>query len=385
MVVRVPSTWGAIAITNVATSFDTTGSADTSDQALDEKERDSIRKQLFSDYAASQSWATISTKQFQVLFPTEEIVRFRENSSYNDSSDNYYHLSFFVQGLGIPYSFNLRIKEKWYSEREVSGAPIYTDSLFFSVCWGSGMLPSKCSGEGLSVKRIDGGFVMTLSDTSLIASIFTLRPKSATMRYDLPKHMNLLAPVPLEYVDPQIPMPQPADFRAADSTAEYFRIRATHGFRHITGEDRRNVTHVAMGDSVLLRVHETLCHHDICISKPTAILASGWIVKDSSIITLHPFSHKSVLDSLTDPSSGMDRRYAVAKRIGKTRITVQGLRSKLDTVKMANTLNDSIEVTISVVPRPARIHFELENLPANKDSILVKTTVYDTSGIQPIP
>jgi hypothetical protein len=195
----------------------------------------------------------------------------------------------------------------------------------------------------------DNRVVLTLEHPGIIARLFGTRPESLTVFrqsvYQEPVYES--DAVPIRYVDPQLPTPDSATWAEAAKGRRKYLASITSIGRSIAGIGWLDDLWLAVGDSMELKVKETICHYDSCGLSHGGVADSGWSVADSDIVRLR--------------SAANGRTLAYGRRPGRTTIQVRGLHGASDTLPSIRPpdrrLRQKIVVgrpvtRIAIVPRP---------------------------------
>jgi hypothetical protein len=199
--------------------------------------------------------------------------------------------------------------------------------------------------------------VLTLRDSTTIVRLFGLRPPTATVYRGRPEDGNdtRSATVRIEYVAPQIPVPDSA-FRA-DAARRLRRYEASVNWikRWITIGNRSvgSTAILEVGDSATLGVGEMHCRHDACSSSPFAAPDSGWAVDDTSIVRLRP--PRASTGAAEDILHRTPRPAVVGLRPGRSTVQVRGLHAASDTMPSREPVASALQRELIVTSAIGRV------------------------------
>lgn len=224
----------------------------------------------------------------------------------------------------------------------------------------------------------DGRVTLVVRDSAVIADLFGLRPKRATLYAGFPgEREGLQLEVDIDYVAPFVP--QPSDSLREWARLDRVRILKSHHqvTRFITASrgwsDYRDTTWLTIGDTATFDVEETDCHVDVCGGRfggPFNPLTKNavWVVADSAV--LEPLPVPAPNDTMPTPRLGRARatpvvlepivvmaaeapplKRMVARRLGVTTLRVSRLEPYADTASVDVPPPTALSRTV-IVRRP---------------------------------
>ncbi|HVH12486.1 MAG TPA: hypothetical protein VM759_05510, partial [Longimicrobium sp.] len=171
-------------------------------------------------------------------------------------------------------------------------------------------------------------------------------------RPELPRAYRMDS-VQVEYVDPQLPLPDSA-LRAEGAAARrrYEAARTTILRSLGTLGSWGDEAWLVVGDSTPFVVKEIVCVVDFCREAPNPLTVSGWHVADTTIVRL-----QAVPDTGLVSFGGrrMPTISVIARRTGRTRVRALGLIGPSDTLPSRQPVPRDLEVTVVVTPPVARV------------------------------
>jgi alpha-tubulin suppressor-like RCC1 family protein len=286
-----------------------------------------------------------------------------------------YSWSVLVEGMDGPQTISLTV------QRQEPGAAEFTtlDSLVkrgkASFCPARPMRVT-CTPVPASVER--GRVILELRDSSAIARMFGLRPAAVSVRRERPDegYAYLGDSVGVEYVAPEIPLPNADTREDARRSRRAFEASITTIGRTITGgTPDSGPLWLTLGDSATLTVDETWCHYDSC-GGTTFNAATTWSIDDSSVVRLRS-------GSAAAPDAFPRTRPVVvtARRLGRTTVRANLAPSPSDTMPSSRPPSRRLERAIHVAPPVGRV--ELVPPPDSihsGESHRIEVRVFDLTG-----
>jgi len=211
----------------------------------------------------------------------------------------------------------------------------------------------RCSDVGLRAGVEGERVVLTLRDSATIMQLFSMRPTTVNVYRGRPAGSDRPAVGRVEYIDPQIPVPDSA-FRAdvarqrRQYQASINRITRSIGSRNRMGESIVLET----GDSTALSVNEMHCSFDACGGFAIGIPDSSWILDDTTIAAVRRPGRIQSGGMLVYTSEGP---YLVGQKPGTTILRARNIRSPSDTMPSRDPVPTSLQLELRVIPRLARI------------------------------
>lgn len=295
-----------------------------------------------------------SRRELRVIFPRDTARAW----GWSELEDREYRPSYSwgigIPGMGGPRTLSLHVARRHgegarrfrsLEELVAAAPPALCVPLMFQAC----------TPDIVAASVQDGAVVLTLHDSASVARLVGLRPEWATVwhgRPDAPSDFRFDS-VRVEYVDPQVPLPDSALRMEAAAARRRYEASVNTISRYLSGPGRSgDQLWLAVGDSVTLRVDETKCHSDVCGGVYEPLSASGWRVGDSTIVRLRavPDTDRALRWFGRSPAVSV-----IARRTGRTRLRVLGLTGPSDTLPSSRPVPRELEVTVIVTPPVARV------------------------------
>ena len=238
---------------------------------------------------------------------------------------------------------------------------------------------------GVPIPRLaqvrDGRIVLTLRDSAMIHDLFGMRPAFARAFWSDPRVGAMQRQrgalrtaddsVRIEYVAPELPMPDSAVRERARWNAESERRRVEWEMRGIRVRDEylgeRSIW-LEAGDTISVRFYREICHHDACGSELNPV-HGPWSVADGAVATME-----------VRQDTGTVGRYRIP---GVRRTILRGIAPGTTTLAV-RVGEDS--VVKRVVVAPALRSFELDasdTIVTRVDSLSVGLRINDTGRVLP--
>jgi hypothetical protein len=197
--------------------------------------------------------------------------------------------------------------------------------------------------------------VLTVRDSGAIIRLFGLRPDSVSVSRFRPHDPSfpVSARVAVDYVRPQIPMPDSA-FRAEAARARRrYLARINWITRAISGGVHGGAAiWVSVGDSIPIAVSEARCTHDVCAGG-REVVGAEWTLDDSSIARVVAAAPRPEVPRIVRDL--LPRTYLVARAQGGTVLRVRLPASPVDTMPFQEPPPRTLEREVVVTARSARI------------------------------
>ena len=221
----------------------------------------------------------------------------------------------------------------------------------------SGGMIAQCSDFGMQASVEDGRVVLTLRDSAQISRLFGMRPVFVSTWQQRPEEGYRFSrdSVRVEYVSPQIPVPDAATRADAARSRRRFEESIRSTSRYISGGgDRWGRLWLVVGDSAAVHVDEMRCTYDACISSPAIVGDSGWTIDDPRVARVQ----SAVLDTSNarfpfGPARNV--QYVKALRPGRTTLRVRGVHGPSDTAVSRRPPQRKLEREIIVTPPIGRV------------------------------
>lgn len=217
------------------------------------------------------------------------------------------------------------------------------------------VMVADCAAMDAAASVQDGAVVLTLRDSATVARLVGLRPARAAVWHNRPELPRTYSwdSVQVEYVDPQVPLPDSA-LRAEGAAARrrYEAARTTILRDLNTPGSWGDEVSMIVGDSTPFVVKEIVCVIDFCREAPNPLTVSGWHVADTTIVRV-----QAVPDAGLVLFGGrrMPTISVIARRPGRTRVRVLGLTGPSDTLPSRQPVPRDLEVGVVVTPPVARV------------------------------
>jgi hypothetical protein len=274
----------------------------------------------------------------------------------------------------------LRIDRKNDQPREFNSLANLVASAKISFCEPV-IIGGACLDSSVTASVIDGHVELRLRDRKTIAQLFGLRPPTASVWHRRPE-LDLEAASPtdikIEYIVPQIPSPTDALLRQAAAIKRQEQVKhntISRRIRSLSAND--NALWLPMGDSIDLHVAEIHCRYDVCYDRDRFVTDSGWTIDDTTIVSLQeiPLDNMSISRQISRPMR------VRARRPGQTTIRVTGLHSPADTMPQRNKVEHTLQRTITVIPRVARVEISPRpEIAYVNEPVAVRARVLDPDG-----
>ena len=281
-----------------------------------------------------------SRREVRILFPRDTASSWGWPGA--DSRPRLYGWFTAVDGMDGWRQISLQIGAHQVQQREFT----VLDSLVAMetpyIC--SWFLGYPCRPWGLSASVVDRRVVITLADRTLITRLFALRPATIDVWTHRP---GLDRPAPrasarVDYIDPQIPMPNAATFAEARRSRKAFADTGRTGRRAIVVDGFRGMEPLwlPVGESVVLHLQQSDCQYELCDDSALDRVAS-WSV-DGRAVELR---------------TGPRGPTVVLGAVRPGRVTVRAVfdRSPADTFPYSSRLPRRLSATVNVTLPPARL------------------------------
>ncbi len=295
----------------------------------------------------SRALVEVSVERVRIAFPVDTTGTWIWPGRKPDQAVEGYVWSALVDGMDGPQTIGLYVYPPDTAPGTYSSLEQLVEAGRSNLCL-PGMILT-CGEVNVAKTVQDHRVVLTLDDPAVIARLFGTRPEQVRLSrqsvHQEPRYES--DSVAVNYVAPQIPLPDSASWAEAAKGRRKYQASITSISRSIAGMGWLDDLWLAVGDSMELKVEETTCHYDSCFRGHGAIADSGWSVGDSEIVQLRRAEHGSTI--------------AYGRRPGTTTIHVRGLHGPSDTLPSSRPperrLRQKIVVgrpvaRIVIVPRP---------------------------------
>lgn len=300
----------------------------------------------------SEPVVTVSAREVRVAFPVDTSDAWGWPARNGRSPRPGYSWTVRVNGVYGPAVMRLSAMQRDSAARTFSTLEDLVAAGYASLC-NAGMMIQDCGKAEVTSTVEHNRVVLMIDDSAAIARLFGMRPAQVSVNRQSPDTAWYPGiSIDVRYADPQMPFPDSAT--RADSARGWRRYEAsiTSISRYIAGPGLP-WTHlwIAVGDTATLRIKETTCHYDHCISFEKPVGHSGWSVMDSSIVRLHA----SCSRASPGGSQSSQRCMIYALRPGRTTIGVDGVHGPSDTVESRSPPDTVLTHTIVVGEPVSRV------------------------------
>ncbi|HET7550675.1 MAG TPA: hypothetical protein VFK04_05250 [Gemmatimonadaceae bacterium] len=298
----------------------------------------------------------VSRRELRVIFPRDTARAWGWSASRANDYRPWYSWSIGVSGIDGPGNIELRVDRADSSARDFPSLESLVAAGLAQLCE-PGMV-RYCTDSRVAAHVDSGRVTLVMRDSARIADLFGLRPGWVWPRRHAPEAQDDFTPdsVRVEYVDPQIPVPDSALLADAARRRRAYEERARWIRRYIDGGTRSDgALWLVVGESTFVRVNEMRCHFDVCGGGGSVASDSGWSVADTSIAQLRALSPR---DPLRTYYRSHPTGYLIGRRPGRTTLHVRGLHGAADTMPSHTPVEHALSLDVVVTPRIGRIEFE---------------------------
>ena len=333
------------------------------------------RAQPASDTATT---VTASRREVRVVFPREDAERWGWSADTNVAYNPFYGWSVLLDGMDGPQILQLFIGRRAVSAYRFPSLDSLVAAGEPQLC-ATGMMLGPCKSAHIAAFVEDQHVVLVMRDSVAIGRLFRLRPATVqTWRSrptDTPRFAATYATV--EYVEPQIPIPDSAALAEARASRRRYEASISHISRtiHTDNGGFGDAIWIAVGDSTTLEVQESSCHHDSCTARPLWLDHSYLSVDDSSVARVRAASAQRA-NRFFDGSAKL-----FGRRPGRTRVHVALPPMASDTAPSSVPPARMLERDVVVTRRLARLDFLPRSATINAGgTVTVRLRAIDVNG-----
>jgi hypothetical protein len=298
----------------------------------------------------------VSRREVRVIFPRDTARAWGWSASIADGYVPSYYWGVMVGSMDVPRIISLRVDRTKGRARDFPSLERLVAEGRAQSCVGGTI--GVCTNSGLTARVDSGRVVFILTDSLRIASLFGLRPEWVRpWRLSPEEPFNItLDSVRVEYVAPQIPMPDSTLRAEAARRLRAYEDRVTWTNRYIDGGLRGGgAIWLVVGDSTEVQLVEDQCVNDVCYGRSSVVPDSGWAVADTSIAHVHtmlPGTDRSVFHSSTPAV------YLVARRPGRTTLRARGLHGAPTMSRRNDRERGRLSLDVVVAPGIGQVEIE---------------------------
>ena len=315
----------------------------------------------------SETRVLVSAREVRVIYPPDTSGTWGWPTIDTASYAPRYYWDMLVDGIDGPRSLSLRIDQRDTTARTFPTLRSLVTSAKPGLCTGGMVM--QCTPAGAAVSVDGDRVVLTFRDARTITRLFGLRPDSVRVTRsdpDDPAHIRSTR-VGVEYVQPQIPIPDAA-FRAEAERAKRRYVASINSIRRSIagGPPGSSAMWVAVGDSVPVDVSETRCTHDVCHLVSVAAPSGVWSVDDTTVAHLAMAAPRVDLRlARLDPLTALPRMHVVGRTKGRTTLRVRLPVTPSDAMPAQKPPPRVLErevvvsaraVRVELTPRPDTVH-----------------------------
>lgn len=322
----------------------------------------------------------VSREEVRIEFPRDTARAWGWSGATEPSYRAEYVWGVTVDAIGEPQTLMLRAGRTDRRARDFPSLDSLVATGSASRCTG-GMIATCLRGQ-VATRVVGGAVTLVIRDSAAIRELFGLRPATVRAWRQEPEqdHGYEGEIVRVEYVAPQVPAPSPAMLAESDRLRRAHAAAIRSNSRAIVGTaEPWGPLWLAVGDTMPLRVEERQCTYDVCTMGWESPVDSGWTVEDPSVVALDAPPIDTAARRLRGPNVVGVR--LVARRPGRTTVSVRGLHSPLDTMPSRTSPASALSRPVVVTPPIGRV--EIEPLPDTVQvgaRIPVRARVLDRAG-----
>ena len=323
----------------------------------------------------------VSASEVRVTFAPDTVGPWGWPETVEPQNTLWYYWSVSIEGIDGPQSLELRVGQGERRARTFATLRSLVASEKPGLCTGGMMLV--CDSRAVAASVEGNRLVLVLRDPRAITRLFGLRQATVQVSLARPEDPTYRGPVsvPVEYVRPEIPLPDSA-FRA-DAILAKRRYQASINWitRAISaGTWDAGDIWIAVGDSIPVGVAEMRCTHDVCGgSQPSIPAGAVWTVGDSALARLRLVQDPGAARNVF--SSEYPRMYLAARASGRTKLRVSLPPSPADTMPFRDPPPRELErgvvvtapaVRVVISPRPDTVRVD--------EALELRLQVFDGQG-----
>ena len=295
---------------------------------------------------------TVSRREVRVVFPRDTARAWGWSDRKDAEYYPVYEWGVMVEGMDGPRALVARVYRENDEARQFASFDRLVNASRGDLC-SPGMIWQCTASTVRATVGDDGRVVLTFLDSAQIARLFGMRPAIVDAWHSRPgaEGRSSRDSVRVEYVEPQIPLPDSATRDDAAHSRRRYEASISLVARYING--RVEALQLRVGDSTAVYVSEMQCRHDVCTTGSTP-LDSGWTVADTSIARLQVVPPDST-DGHTVFIFGGKPLYLKALKPGRTMLRVRGIQSGLDSAPSSEPPARELEREVIVTPREQRL------------------------------
>jgi hypothetical protein len=316
------------------------------------------------DSVARATRVQVSAREVRVTFAPDTAGTWGWPEAVEPQRALWYHWSVLIDGLDGPRSLELRVGQGERGARTYPTLAALVASAKPGLCAG-GMIAA-CDSSGVAASVEGNRVVLTLRDARAITRLFGLRQPTVQASLGRPQGPAQRGPVsvPVEYVRPQLPLPDSASRAEAAAARRRYEASIHSITRSISaGTLDADEIWIGVGDSVQVRVAEMRCTQDACGGGGAFTPDSAaWAVDDSALVRLRFVQDPGAARKVY--SSEYPKMYLVARATGRTKLRMSLPPLPTDTMPFREppprTLERGVVVTapavrVVIAPRPDTI------------------------------
>ena len=322
----------------------------------------------------------VSAREVRVIFPPDTSSELGWPAAETPGYRARYYWGVFIDGIDGPRGLELRLGPGGTSARTFPSLRSVVAAASPGLCT-SGMV-AQCTPDGVAASVEGSRVVLTLRDPPTITRLFGLRQDSVQVSRAHPGDATYLPPVrvPVEYVAPEIPIPDSAFRAEAVRARRRYRARITTITRGISGGSFGSpAIWIGVGDSIPVYVSEMTCTHDACGGSAARVTGTAWSVDDTAVVRLRVVSPSDSRRSFEMPSP---EAYLVARARGRTRVRATIPPSPSDTMPSREPPPRTLEREVVVISRAVRLATgSRPDTIRVGDTLSLRPQVFDADGV----
>jgi hypothetical protein len=328
---------------------------------------------------------TVSRQELRVVFPQDTATTWGWPERLEPRYHPGYVWSIFLDGVDGPRHLSISVGPNEPAARRFASLGSLVAAARSSFCPPD--VIGSCPTHAASLSASDGHVVLSFRDSATIARVFMLRQNTVTVsRWTPSGSLPTQDTVRVEYIAPEIPVPNAATFAEAERARRAYNRSVRRIARYIYGGPHPfGPLLLGLGDSAVADVGELHCFHDVCYG-PEFEGDISWSVDDTSMVRMR----RVVRDSIS-PDSSITYIYlrpdwsvmVHGRRLGRTTVRAVLGPSGSDTLPSRVPPARSLTREVHVIPRVVRLELSAPSRMVRAgEEVALRVRALDQAGRQ---